>query len=304
MRDFDPSILVAKTHGDSNTQNWWFPTRYTYWSEDKDIQNWLQDDAELPVVEDLIQVTNPSDNSSWFVMQSFCEWVQPLPPTEKLYESPTRRLWYMLKSYVVRKSDANTFYEWAIQQDFMGKWMPESHSVLEVFMGEFFWAPAFQYHRSPQVGYHDWETFTTRGLEAPVVVTADEYLWEDIYDCSIDDSIHIYTPSRWLADQMGLTWRGIEGQFHNSSHELVTLDPSIREEGPRALLFSKPALVDFLAREEYEIFWTVLGEKQVVWNRSFDEYPGQFKINGVYRLIDGKVSGTFRSEFIAPNSRT
>lgn len=301
VRDFDPSILLTRTCGNRNTQNWWFQTTYDCWGEKSTNLEWLQDAEGLPKLEGLIPVTNPSDNSEWFVMQSFCEWVQPLPPTEKLYESPTRRLWYLFKSYVVRKPDADAFFEWASQQDFMGRWMPESHSLLEVFLGEFFWSSAFAYHRSPRVGYRDWETFTTRGLKAPVVVTADEYLWEDIYDCSIDDSIHIYTPSRWLADQLGLSWWGIEGQFHDSAHRLIALDPSIHEEGPQALLLGKDALLDFIANEEYEMFWTVLGEKEVVWHRSFDEYPGQFRINGVYRLHNGEICGTLRSEFIPPN---
>ncbi|HMN14000.1 MAG TPA: hypothetical protein PKD55_16920 [Bellilinea sp.] len=300
VRDFDPSILITRTYSNRSTPNWWFQTPYDRWDESSTNLEWLRDAEGLPKPEELIPVKNPSDNSDWFVMQSSYEWAQPLPRTEKLYESPTRRIWYHLQSYIVKKSDADEFFEWVIGHS-MKQWMPESFPIHKVFLGEFFWSSAFEYHINPRVGSSDWETLTMGNLEVPVVVTAAEYLWEDIYDCSIDDSIHIYTPSRWLADQMGLKWQGIDGQFHDSAHRLIALDPSIYEEGPQTLLFRKDAIFELLAKQEVEIFWIVLGQKDVMGHNPLDGYPGQLRINGVYRLYNGEISGTLRSEFIPPN---
>jgi len=43
----------------------------------------------------------------------------------------------MIKSYIVRKEDAKKFFIWAKKQNFYGRWMPESNSFYEIFLGEY-----------------------------------------------------------------------------------------------------------------------------------------------------------------------
>jgi len=64
-------------------------------------------------------------------------------------------------SYIVRKRDVNAFFDWARQQDFFGRWMPETHALYEVFLGEFFWSPAYAHFNVPYYHRDGWTRGTT-----------------------------------------------------------------------------------------------------------------------------------------------
>ena len=117
----------------------------------------------------------------------------------------------------------------------MDRWMPESHEQSNIFLGEFFWTPAFKYQQG-------WTEKGRRPLPCKVLVTADEYLHERGYDCSIEDAISMYLPAKWIVDRMNLSWGGEEGCYTNSEGHLVAQDPSVRKAGRGALLIDKSLL--------------------------------------------------------------
>ena len=52
-------------------------------------------------------------------MEAFYKYEQPTPLEEERFELPRRDIWYMIKSYIVKKSDIDKLYEWAKKQSFM-----------------------------------------------------------------------------------------------------------------------------------------------------------------------------------------
>lgn len=293
VRDIDPSILISKTHRNSDIANWWFKVVYKSWDTDSPTATWVKDETNLPEPHELIEVVDPSDNSVWYNMDTMFDWEEPTPPIEDKYEKPRRRLWYMIKSYLVAKSDADTFFDWAKDQDFMGRWMPESHDVYALFFGEFFWSPAYQYYRNPMMDYQEWERGSDQVVPVPISVTVDDYVHEDHYDCSMEETIGICVPSKWLADQMHLDWKGNEGQYYDVEGNIVARDPSVSEVGPSTLLVSRDKLVQFLKDNQLEVVWTLLGEKALVGDWSgVQEWQ---KINGVYRLSERGIDGTMHT---------
>lgn len=301
VRDIDPSCLLQKTEREkwqSHTNTWWFPVSYDAWDTKPNDVEWLKSSEDLPAMEPLIEVTKPDDGSKWLVLDAYYKWEQLTPPEEERFEILRRDMWYIINIYIVRKSDAEELFEWAKHQNFWGRWMPESRDVYRIFLGEFYWSPAYSYHCTPYYGYEEWTQGNNNRIPKEVLVTAESYLWERGYDCSIDDTISIYTPCKWLVDRMGLRWNGVEGHFIDIQGNLIAFDPSVKVSGPGALLINKDALLRFLNENGYDILWTILGEKRIIGGgMSQSEWKGRLEINGVYRIYNEKFEGVINAEY-------
>lgn len=135
-RDIDPSSLLQRTQREEwrgYTNTWWFPTVFDSWHDPHDEVEWLKKESDLPDPTRLIQVTNPADSSDWWTMDGYYTWEQPIPPGDDRHRITRRDLWYMLKCYLVRQADGETLLQWAKDQTWMNRWMPESHASYDTF---------------------------------------------------------------------------------------------------------------------------------------------------------------------------
>jgi hypothetical protein len=302
VRDIDPSFLLKRKESERwqpQTNTWFFPSSYDAWDSESDDVTWLKSTEDLPKIEPLIEVTNPEDGTRWFVLEAFYRWEQPTSPGEERFEIPRRDIWYMLKSYIVKKSDMDELFEWAKEQNFMGCEMPKSHELIRVFLGEFFWAPAFLYHDIPYYHHDGWTSGDNR-IPREVLVSADQYMQECTgHDCSINETIHLYLPAKWIADRMGLRWNGVEGYFFDDRDNVIAFDPSVRTPGPGALLINRDAFLKFLNENGYDILWTIIGEKNIIGvQRSLNDWKGRLEVSGAYRIHESKVDGAINTRFI------
>ncbi|GAI82967.1 unnamed protein product, partial [marine sediment metagenome] len=180
IRDIDPSfILQNDDHIKKPTTFSLWQSRhghYDAWEKAKSDEDWIKTGNDLPKPEKIIQIADDKKNE-WLMLEGFVKWEEKTPIEHKKYDIPVREVWYMLKSYIVKRKDAEKFFDWAKKQDFMGGWMPESHNFYETFLGEYPNSTAFNDLRGD---YNIW-TKSGRGIEdlqIPVVVTDDSYLNE------------------------------------------------------------------------------------------------------------------------------
>lgn len=305
VRNIDPSFLLRKTEREAwqpHTNTWWFPSSYNAWASEPDDLAWLKISEDLPNIKPLIEVANPDDDSKWLVLEAFYRWEQPTPPEEG-FEIPRRDIQYMLKSYIVKKPHIDELYEWAKKQNFFDNRMPESRTLHRVFLGEFFWSPAYAHHCSPYYGYEEWTRGDDLLIPKEVLVPAEQYLWEyGSYDCSIDNAVSICLPTKWLAEFLRLRWNGVEEQFFDNEGNLVAFDPSVRTVGPGALLLNRDAL-KVLNEKGYDILWIIIGEKSIVGGRMMPgEWKGRLELSGAYRICDNRVEGIVNARFISKDS--
>ena len=288
LRDIDPSSLLKSTRRskwEPNVSTWWAPVEFHAWTDEMEDTQWLKRLDFLPEIASLPVVVDPEDGREWFVLECTYDWEKPTPPEKDRLDLKRRHIWYMLKSYLVKSGDETCFCDWAKDQHFMDRWMPESHEQTSIFLGEFFWTSAFKYHQS-------WTRGDSRSLPCKVLVTADEYLQERGYDCSIEDTISMYLPAKWIVDKMNLSWCGEEGCYSNRVGHLVAQDPSARTAGRGALLMNKCLMSEFLECEGYRIVWTLLGQKSIRSNwKKGDYFPGRLELSGYMRMRDGQLSG-------------
>ena len=303
-RDIDPSCLLKQTKGQEwghLTKTWWVPISYENWTAEPDDVAWLKRIDNLIPIESLIELTNPQDQSKWLLLESDYSWILPVAPEDEArkYDIPRRDTWYMIRSYLVRKTDIEELYGWAKNQDFWGRWMPESHDAMDIFLGEFFWAPVFQHryiHRNSRDG---WTRGENQSIPTDVLVSSEKYLREyKTYDCSLDKTISIYLPCKQLSELMNLHWRGDEGNFYDHQGNLIAFDPSVKKDGPGALLMNRDAFTKSLDENNYDIIWTVIGTKRIIGGGyKKDSWKGRQTISGAYRIYDGKLIGNLSTKF-------
>lgn len=288
IRDIDSSFTLKNDNHIKNTlsfSNWKANKgKYDAWEKGKKDSNWLTSNTDLPNPKNIIRITD-DNGDEWFILGGFLNWKEKTPPEYKEYDIPHREVWYMIKSYIVKKKDAENLFNWSKKQDFMGRWMPESSDFYEIFLGEYPSAIAFEDLRGD---YNIWTKINKKNndLQIPVVVTDDSYLNEFTLDCSHDESISIKLPSKWIVNKMNLNHKYLDGRFYDKNGNLVTVTTSIFEENfPSALLINKKALTAFLNKNNYSIVWTVLGEKQLIGgNMSGNAFIGRLEISGAYTL--------------------
>lgn len=300
-RDIDPSVLITRTRREvwvANTNTWWFPVRYSTWTPDIDDQRWLERADDMPQVEQLIEVVNPADGSQWINLAGFYRWQQPVPPGEDHHETLRRDIWYMLTSYIVKKADQDELFAWATQQDFTGRWMPEANELYRVFLGEFFWSPAFAYHNIPYYSHPGWTRGWDERIPKEVFISTDRYSYESSnFDCSVEDNINISLPCQLIVDGMGLQWNGVEGHFFDRNGILMAFDPSVKTKGPGAVLIHREKFLNFLDEHGYALLWVVLGERDVIGGNFHHEWQGRLELSGTYTSKDGQIRGEAQTRF-------
>ncbi len=130
IRKIDPSCIIQNTKQKSiggDNHPWWTPIKYNNWSSPLEDKNWLKSAKDIKDFSNLIEVTNPRDNSKWFVLESYFSLEQPTPIDEDKFKIPRREIYFFLKSYFIHKKDSKKNWIWAKNQNWYGRWMPESH---------------------------------------------------------------------------------------------------------------------------------------------------------------------------------
>ncbi len=305
-RDIDPSCVLKKTGHEgwgTHTKTWWFPYDYSGWDNPVDDVEWLKCREDLPNFERLIEIEDPQSNN-WIVLKGFYNMEQPTPPEEDKYELERRTMWFSIQSYLVRLDDLDRIYAWAVKQDFWGNWMPEPHEP-DIFLGEFFWSPAFRYYDEPYYGQTHWckGDAQRRGIPSEVLSTTLRYSSRKSgYDCSINEDFGICMPAREFVNGMGLRWTGFGGDWWDAENTVVAFDPSVREQGPGCALIRRDKLVSFLNKQGYGILWTIMGAKRMLGGSlsGMDRFRGELKINGAATIRDQKVECQVTCLFQAP----
>ena len=288
VRDIDPTILIKKTGTELNQFNynhWWSKNSYSDW--DVPHAEWLRNDTDLPDPTNMILMKDQSADE-WFVLEAYPSWSEEVGIGKDKWDTPYKSLWYQIRSYLVENNKKNRIYNWAKKQNFWGRWMPESRDLYQMFSREFYWSPAYNFFNTPYYKGEVWEKLYDRKTNKSIgraSVTAEMFLWEEEYDLSKEESISILRPSQIIYDGLELDYSMLEGEFLNREGKLICFDSSVNHEGSHCLLIRKTEFNRFLMKNNFSIFWTVIGEKMITGlfpRTSNCEYGGAMEISGVY----------------------
>lgn len=296
VRDIDPTILLKKTgsYNEDEPKNfWWSREMYSNWEIEND--KWVKRSNDLLSFEKIISIKDESDEE-WLVLEGDPEWGEPKKIGNEKWDNPHKRVWYQLRSYLVAEEHFEKTKRWALTQDFMGRWMPESPNRYEIFSREYYWSPAYDY--STKGSYSEAEESkiydkSTKEFICKIGFTSNRFTWKKESDESKEVNIHFLKPSKHIFEKMKLTFSKREGEFVNSKGETICFDPSVNDDSNSYLLVKKGPFINYLKENKLKILWTVLGEKNIIGG-PLNHLRG-LEISGAYYLdenddIKGNIS--------------
>jgi hypothetical protein len=269
IRDVDPSCILKDFPKEKSPDVPYFnkndvKCQYNAWSKIISDSKWLKKTQDIPYPKKFIELTD-DQGYKWIALKRFIEWQDETPPEQEKYDLPTRTLWYIIKSYLIRNRDRDKVFQWARKQHFIRNLMPESHEIFNVFLGEYPWASSFLYHNTPYY-HHDGWADRDKKIPAKILVTDDKYSSSSLKtDCSNNEQINVNLPTKLIVDEMKLTQIYTDGRFFNRKGEIVAFDPGIFDNNMSGqILIRKDRLCSFLIRKDYALIWTLIGEKNMM----------------------------------------
>jgi len=302
VRDIDPTLLIKRTgylQKDKKNILYWWEKNYKF-NYDSSIGDWLTNTTELSVFKSIIKAKDEKDNS-WLLIQAYPNWAEDRKIGEKEWSIEKKEIWIHVRSYICNKDDMPKIIKWAKKQNFSGRWMPENIDKHVLFFRESYWSPAYKY--CVEENYDGnlvdiWEEIKdnkTCKIIASVIIPTEEYTWEKDTDYSIDDTFNIIVPSKYLFNNLKMKYGDVEGEYFDNEHNLICYNPSVKYNSKQYLLIREEPLLKFLKENELEIFWTILGEKQILGG-DFKGFHGRLDFSGVYHLNnDGSISSSIHT---------
>jgi len=289
VRDIDPSTIqridkscVVEIHPRIGYNNW-------------DIENkeWLKSISDLPDPKKIIE----SESQEWIMLEGYIDLTEQKLIGEDLYSIPQKQFWFLIKSYLVADEQYDLLLKWLSEKNFMGRWMPESHARYELFNREYYWSPAFNFFKKEYYNGKEVSIVCDRENDrdiGEVIVSTESYLWNAQYDFSKEEALKLLKPCSKLVNGLNLNYRSNESYMYSESGELICFDGSEGNPNHSCLYFRKKALSDFLTTNGYKIFWTVLGEKNIIGGYDRDNYGQWPKASGIYEFINNEIIGSIK----------
>ncbi|HMS39104.1 MAG TPA: hypothetical protein PKE69_02675 [Pyrinomonadaceae bacterium] len=251
---------------ESKISQWWTKIDYTNW--DSTNEDWMYETNDLPDIKSGLHLVD-TNGEEWLILKGYPSWSEDKKIGDEKWHKPYKRLWYQIRSYLIRKKDLEIIKKWANQEKFSLYRLPDESSRYEIFSREFYWSPAYHYF-SPEKNVENlWQEIENKNGELnipPVILTAEYLNWEEENDYSKEYTIRIIKPSAYIFKKMDLDFGKKEGDFINKNGEVICFDPSVFNKSQSYLLIKKKPFLEFLKENELEVFWAVEGEKNVIGN--------------------------------------
>ncbi|HVA64517.1 MAG TPA: AVAST type 2 anti-phage system protein Avs2 [Terriglobales bacterium] len=302
LRDIDPSCTLDRVPGGTgygpHEPSWWAPVQVEDWRDAGSAMEWVKK-AEVPDVPRLLVVPDPQ-GTNWVNLSARYSWIRPEGRELEFADDERWEVWLHCDGFFVHQADAARFEVWAKGRHW-GVRVPVAETVNDLFLGEFYWSPAWHDKIAPTAGWsrppHD--------CPCDVLSTALTYAHSASgYDHSSDDSYSLSLPAAEIVKGLNLKWSGIAADFTDPHGQLAVQDPTARSHGPTSLLIRGDALRTLLDREKLALFWTVLGERRAftgMHSRPADF--GESRILGVYRLCDTRPVGSTQTVYRASGQK-
>ncbi len=297
IRDIDPTCITL--HKPSFDNSPWQP-KYDAWKVKESSEKWIRRRADLPEPLLLTDYKDPN-GTEWYILNSYFKWEQDTPPEEEKYEFPSRDIFYLLNSYLVKEKTAEDFFKWFKRQNFYGRWMPEVRDgTKDCFFREYpdseIYQAIYSSYDTPIDGWITkvWGRVGRSKIPHGVMEVYDEFsITNASRDKSVEESFNIALPSKWLVEGMKIKHANQDGFWVNKKGEIICGDLSLNEGGKSVLAIKKMNFLEFLKKNKLSLVWTLVGEKAVLGGGMGNGKIQQ--ISGAYILkADGSITGKFR----------
>ncbi len=209
----------------------------------KDDEGWITKDEYLPVFRCMAR---HEDGNEYVMLMGY--------DTVKDGEKET---FMFSNAGFVRAEDADKFEAWAKIQNFYGRWMPERRGLIEFLWNDYPWADAYQ----SAIEHEPW----TRTHDCPcdMMLSYETQLQEDWEGIGRKREYHstVYMPCEEIMKQMGLYCSEVRGVIRRETDDVVMALNTGHGNCINGLFVRRDLLNEYLRKNNYAMFYYVLGEK-------------------------------------------
>lgn len=216
----------------------------------KQPAEWYDDDNKMPAVN---LILNDEFGEEWILMCGF-------DTENQAQRDRNRSQATFVNSAFVRAEDEARITEWAKDQNFYGRWMPEHLDNIDFRWNEYPWADSYRQSLETE----PWERPYHCDCPADVMVSYMSQLQEDTrgFDSSKDFRALVFMPCEDMMSKLDLynAERGVVRMVEDNN--IACLDYGMTGGKDRkGMMIRKSVLERYLEATGYTLFWFVLGEK-------------------------------------------
>lgn len=203
-------------------------------------------------------------------------------------------MWIQINSYIVKKEKLVEYIQALKNVDLMGRYLSEPSENYSLYNKEYYWSQGYKFFQNPYYCGEEWTTLDKygerfKGLQN-VLVPAVKYLTEREGDLLYEDSHSSwYKPCFELFSGLGMQYGEENTVLYDECGKILCFDSVELLKEDVGFFIDEEKFLEFLERNGYSIFWTVLSEKRIIK----EHFTGKREyamphISGVYYLDDGK----------------
>lgn len=298
LRDIDPTILLRKTGRKQLSQKeaWWTNKEAFNWNCSYD--QWANDVTTIKNPSGLIEIIDNS-GGEWLVLEAHPSWKEPKLLGKERWEHPRKEVWCQIRSYLVKKNEFDNFKSWSSNQNFMGRWMPESSDLYQIFDKEYYWSKPIKSFKKEYDGIKYWTELNdpeNRQTRFIVSVTSINYTWSHEYDRSKVDNLQFLKPSLLISEKMKLISSNKAGHYEDENGNIICFAAEALYESEACLLIKKEPFLRMLQENDLEIAWTFLGEKGVIGGPMNSDYSfSRIEFSGSFYFEENTITGAINN---------
>ncbi|WP_439840289.1 AVAST type 2 anti-phage system protein Avs2 [Aeromonas veronii] len=296
IRDIDPTILLESTGFKSlkPEDEWWSSKQAFQW--DCTFDEWVGGESILSEPYELICVKDTS-GEEWLILESYPTWKEPKIIGHEDWGYPRKQVWCHIKSYLVKSTEYEHFKSWAMNQHYMGRWMPEGSDRYELFNREYYWSVAFSSFNDN--GIENWVEVTDRDTNikvADVAITSISYLWGEEFDHSKKEALKFLKPSFLIYHKMNMKHGVEEGSYIDEKGNVICFSAEALNNTQAHLLVKKEPFVRMLKDCHLNVVWTLLGEKDILSSSLSPHHQyARTEFSGAFYLNEDAVKGKYKT---------
>ena len=274
LRDIDPAYITPPKINDE--KGWWTESSYSNW--DVPDEKWAN---SIDDIDSIKNIQKQDDNGNNWVRLAYYNIVQE--PTRLLQEEVIGRkkqIQYLIQAYIINKKDKNSIVNYLKNKNFWGRWMPEKHEDTSSLINrEKFWSPAYMDFRDDT---EEWQFI--KGTNYKVVVASELAKGHIEGDWSGINNTYLI-PCKQIFNGLNLLYSNNDGELNNIHGEVLSM-----HNNSDMCMIREKELLDFLYKNNLDIIWTVLIEKNAYCHDwSIEQY---YKVPcGVYYYENGELVG-------------
>lgn len=227
-------------------------------ASDEEINKWIQGDDEMYQHFPDRFIRKDRDGVEWVSVYLYQELKKEVPGAETFALSlphGEQHIWAISSMHIADDSQKVSI-ELLKASGYLRKHsgMNTTRDCYTLFSREYAWSPGYI-----SEFLEDEDDFD--GCEVKAIPATIDYMWEEQYDASQDETTSYFIPTGEIISVLGLYQKSVNGVFFYNE-QLAAFDTRVIGEKHGELLIKKDLLELFISKSGVSVFWDVVGEKQ------------------------------------------